>query len=62
MSICDLLCTLQDAHGLVTPSTGIGPEIFAYVGSDGGNWTDGPPPSVSDQAFYDQHGFYVYDG
>jgi len=43
-------------------STGIGPEVFAYTGSDGGNYTGGPGPSASDQAFYNQHGFYVYDG
>lgn len=43
-------------------STGIGPEVFAFTGSDGGNYTGGPAPSASDQAFYNQHGFYVYNG
>lgn len=42
--------------------TGIGPEVFAYIGSDGGSTTGGPGPSASDLAFYNQHGFYIYDG
>ncbi|KAF9517655.1 glycoside hydrolase family 47 protein [Hydnum rufescens UP504] len=42
--------------------TGIGPEVFAYIGSDGGNYTGGPRPSPSDMDFYNQHGFYVYNG
>ena len=38
--------------------TGIGPELFAYVSSDG-NFTGGNPPSVDQEAFYNQHGYYI---
>lgn len=41
--------------------TGIGPEVFAYKGTDG-NYTGGPDPSTSDTAFYNQHGYYVFNG
>ncbi|CAE6493700.1 unnamed protein product [Rhizoctonia solani] len=40
--------------------TGIGPEVFAYVGSDG-SYT-GTSPSTSDLEFYQNNGFYVYNG
>ncbi|CAE6481581.1 unnamed protein product [Rhizoctonia solani] len=40
--------------------TGIGPEVFAYVGSDG-SWT-GQNQSASDLEFYRKNGFYVYNG
>ncbi|KAK7044657.1 alpha-1,2-mannosidase [Favolaschia claudopus] len=38
--------------------TGIGPEAFAFESSDG-NFTGGGTPSAAQQAFYDQHGFYI---
>ena len=38
--------------------TGIGPETFAFISSDG-NATGSGPPSASQLAFYNQHGFYV---
>lgn len=38
-------------------STGIGPEIFAFV-SDDGDFTGGPSPTPEQQSFYAQHGFY----
>ncbi|KZT25742.1 glycoside hydrolase family 47 protein [Neolentinus lepideus HHB14362 ss-1] len=41
-------------------ATGIGPEVFAYFSSDG-NYT-GVTPSTSDYAFYQEHGFFIYDG
>ncbi|CAE6517761.1 unnamed protein product, partial [Rhizoctonia solani] len=41
-------------------TTGIGPEVFAYIGPDG-NWT-GSTPSASDIEFYRKNGFYVYGG
>ncbi|KAF8756997.1 glycosyl hydrolase 47 family [Rhizoctonia solani] len=40
--------------------TGIGPEVFAYIGPDGG-WT-GESPTPSDLKFYQENGFYVYNG
>ncbi|KAH7339611.1 seven-hairpin glycosidase [Rhizoctonia solani] len=40
--------------------TGIGPEVFAYVGPDG-SYT-GTSPSASDLEFYQKNGFYVYNG
>ncbi|CAE6482957.1 unnamed protein product [Rhizoctonia solani] len=41
--------------------TGIGPEVFAYIGPDG-DWTGGEAPSAADLLFYKKNGFYVYDG
>ncbi|CAE6430566.1 unnamed protein product [Rhizoctonia solani] len=41
-------------------STGIGPEVFAYIGRDG-DWT-GVTPTASDREFYQKNGFYVYNG
>ncbi|KAH7339610.1 seven-hairpin glycosidase [Rhizoctonia solani] len=40
--------------------TGIGPEVFAYVGPDG-SYT-GTSPSASDLEFYQKNGFYIYNG
>lgn len=42
-------------------ATGIGPETFAWI-SPAGNFTGGTPPSASDLAFYNEHGFYVLNG
>ncbi|CAE6482965.1 unnamed protein product [Rhizoctonia solani] len=41
-------------------ATGIGPEVFAYVGPDGSY--AGISPSASDLEFYQKNGFYVYGG
>ncbi|KZV95871.1 seven-hairpin glycosidase [Exidia glandulosa HHB12029] len=41
-------------------TTGIGPEVFAYSSKDG-NYT-GATPSADDLAFYQEHGWYVYNG
>lgn len=44
-------------------ATGIGPETFAWVGSDsGGDYTGGASPSSADLEFYNEHGFYIYNG
>lgn len=40
-------------------ATGIGPEAFAYISSDG-NYTGVDPPTEADLEFYAQHGFYSY--
>ncbi|CEL60910.1 putative mannosyl-oligosaccharide alpha-1,2-mannosidase 1B OS=Neosartorya fumigata (strain CEA10 / CBS 144,89 / FGSC A1163) GN=mns1B PE=3 SV=1 [Rhizoctonia solani AG-1 IB] len=40
-------------------ATGIGPEVFAYIGLDG-NYT-GVSPTASDLEFYQKNGFYVYN-
>jgi mannosyl-oligosaccharide alpha-1,2-mannosidase len=40
--------------------TGIGPEVFAYMGPNG-NYT-GANITAEDIAFYGQHGWYVYTG
>ncbi|KAG5635267.1 hypothetical protein H0H81_011892 [Sphagnurus paluster] len=40
--------------------TGIGPEGFAYVSSDGNYTGINPPPTEADLQFYTQHGFYPY--
>lgn len=41
--------------------TGIGPETFAWISSDG-NFTGGPDPAPSDLEFYEKHGFYIFNG
>jgi mannosyl-oligosaccharide alpha-1,2-mannosidase len=38
--------------------TGIGPEAFAYISSDG-NFTGGNGISASQLAFFNQHGYYI---
>ncbi|CCO27119.1 mannosyl-oligosaccharide alpha-1,2-mannosidase [Rhizoctonia solani AG-1 IB] len=43
-------------------ATGIGPEVFAYIGPDG-NWTGSTSaPDREDLDFYRQNGFYIYSG
>ncbi|KAM6497619.1 glycoside hydrolase family 47 protein [Amanita muscaria] len=39
-------------------TSGIGPEIFAYISSDGA-YTGGGTPSPAQLAFYKQHGYYI---
>ena len=39
-------------------STGIGPETFAYISSDG-NYTGGNPPTADQIEFYYKHGYYI---
>ncbi|KAI0035432.1 glycoside hydrolase family 47 protein [Vararia minispora EC-137] len=41
-------------------TTGIGPEVFAWISADG-NFTGGTP-TASELAFYNAHGFYVTNG
>ncbi|KAJ7033729.1 glycoside hydrolase family 47 protein [Mycena alexandri] len=38
--------------------TGIGPEAFAYISSDG-SFTGGSAPTAAQTAFYNQHGYYI---
>lgn len=38
--------------------TGIGPEVFAFVSSDG-NYTGGSPATEAQIEFYNKHGFYI---
>ncbi|OBZ67632.1 putative mannosyl-oligosaccharide alpha-1,2-mannosidase 1B [Grifola frondosa] len=40
-------------------ATGIGPEAFGYISSDGDSGTS---PSQSDLEFYDEHGFFILPG
>ncbi|KIK94004.1 glycoside hydrolase family 47 protein [Paxillus rubicundulus Ve08.2h10] len=39
-------------------TTGIGPEEFAYISSDG-NYTGSPGPDEEQLQFYNEHGFYI---
>ncbi|KAI0064325.1 seven-hairpin glycosidase [Artomyces pyxidatus] len=39
-------------------ATGIGPEGFAFISSDG-NFTGNGPPTAADVAFYKKHGYYI---
>ncbi|KAI8976706.1 seven-hairpin glycosidase [Trametes punicea] len=42
-------------------ATGIGPEAFGYISSDG-NFTGSSAPGEGDLAFYDRNGFYILSG
>lgn len=60
----DILILSHLTHVLSDPfgnSTGIGPETFAFISSDG-NFTGGSIPSQSQLTFNNQHGFYVTNG
>ncbi|KIM46842.1 glycoside hydrolase family 47 protein [Hebeloma cylindrosporum] len=39
-------------------ATGIGPEVFAYISSDG-DFTGDVPPNADQLAFYNEHGYYI---
>ncbi|KAJ7843931.1 seven-hairpin glycosidase [Mycena leptocephala] len=39
-------------------SSGIGPEVFAFISNDG-NYTGGDPPTAEQLDFYNEHGFYI---
>jgi hypothetical protein len=57
----DACVRLQYFNATLTLSrTGIGPEAFAYISSDG-NFTGGSPPTAEQLAFYKEHGFYITD-
>ncbi|KAF7338211.1 alpha-1,2-Mannosidase [Mycena venus] len=45
----------------LSTATGIGPEGFAYISSDG-NFTSFPDPTEDDITFYNEHGFYTIIG
>jgi mannosyl-oligosaccharide alpha-1,2-mannosidase len=38
--------------------TGLGPEVFAFISSDG-EYTGGSPPTADQIQFYNEHGFYI---
>lgn len=40
---------------------GIGPELFAFISKEDGNFTGSSPPSDEQLAFYNTHGFYITD-
>ena len=50
-------CTVQNQITLLI-RTGIGPEVFAYISSDG-NYTGAAPPTAEQLSFYNEHGFYI---
>ena len=43
---------------MILQRTGIGPEVFAFVSSDGA-YTGGSPPTVDQLEFNKEHGFYI---
>jgi len=59
-TIVDIGLQLTDAcwNTYQSTETGIGPETFAYMSSDG-NYTGGDLPTPSQAAFYEKHGFYI---
>ncbi|KAI5118171.1 hypothetical protein M0805_005793 [Coniferiporia weirii] len=59
-TIVDVALDLVEAcwNTYQSTATGIGPETFAFISSDG-NFTGGDAPSASDLAFYNEHGFYI---
>ncbi|ETW77967.1 glycoside hydrolase family 47 protein [Heterobasidion irregulare TC 32-1] len=59
-TIVNIALQLNDAcwNTYAGDATGIGPETFAFESSDG-NFTGSGSPSASQQAFYNQHGYYI---
>ncbi|KAK2464551.1 hypothetical protein APHAL10511_003409 [Amanita phalloides] len=59
-TIVDIALKLTDAcwNTYAGTQTGIGPEVFAYISSDG-SYTGGDPPTAAQLAFYKEHGFYI---
>lgn len=59
-TIVNIALQLNDAcwNTYAGDATGIGPETFAFESSDG-NFTGSGSPSVSQQAFYNRHGYYI---
>ncbi|THH06123.1 hypothetical protein EW145_g4301 [Phellinidium pouzarii] len=62
-TIVDIALDLVEAcwNTYQSTATGIGPETFAWISSDG-NVTGGTPPTPSDLEFYSEHGFYIFNG
>lgn len=59
-TIVDIALKLNDAcwNTYAGDATGIGPESFAYISSDG-NFTGGDAPTAEQLAFYNEHGYYI---
>ncbi|KAJ7064868.1 glycoside hydrolase family 47 protein [Mycena amicta] len=59
-TIIDIALELNEAcwNTYTSTETGIGPEAFAYVSSDG-NYTGGNGISADQLEFYNEHGFYI---
>ncbi|KAJ6595756.1 seven-hairpin glycosidase [Mycena vulgaris] len=59
-TIIDIALELNEGcwNTYASTATGIGPEAFAFVSSDG-NFTGGNGISASQLTFYNQHGFYI---
>ncbi|KAJ7269965.1 glycoside hydrolase family 47 protein [Mycena rebaudengoi] len=59
-TIVDTALELNDGcwNTYASTATGIGPEAFAYISSDG-NFTGGNGISASQLAFFNQHGYYI---
>ncbi|KAF9051542.1 glycoside hydrolase family 47 protein [Panaeolus papilionaceus] len=62
-TIVDIALELIDGcwNTYASDATGIGPESFAFISSDG-NFTGGSAPSSSQLTFYKQHGYYITNG
>ncbi|KAG6896909.1 hypothetical protein C0992_005311 [Termitomyces sp. T32_za158] len=62
-TIVNIGLQLADAcwNTYASTQTGIGPESFAYISSDGG-FTGGSPPNSDELQFNARHGFYITDG
>ncbi|KAI0289404.1 glycoside hydrolase family 47 protein [Multifurca ochricompacta] len=61
-TIVNLALQLNDAcwNTYAGDATKIGPEVFAYISSDG-NFTGDSNPSDDQIAFYQEHGYYITD-
>ncbi|KAF8155649.1 glycoside hydrolase family 47 protein [Crassisporium funariophilum] len=59
-TIVNVALDLVDAcwNSYAGDATGIGPEAFAFISSDG-NFTGGSPPSAAQLAFYKKNGYYI---
>lgn len=61
-TIVDIALQLNDAcwNTYASTSTGIGPEIFAFMSSDG-SYTGGGTPTQANIDYYNIHGNYPYE-
>lgn len=60
-TIVDIALRLNDAcwNTYQGDATGIGPEAFAFISSDGDFTGPGNVVSAADRAFYEKHGYYI---
>lgn len=61
-TIVDIALKLNEGcwNTYASTSTGIGPELFGFMSSDG-NYTGGDTPTQANIDYYNLHGYYPYE-